>query len=67
LFFYSGDRDEPPHVHVEREDNTAEFWIDPVRIDRSRGFGRTELLRVHRLAGANAELLLRFWDEYFKD
>ncbi len=25
LFFYAGDRDEPPHVHVERDDNVAKF------------------------------------------
>lgn len=24
-FFYSGDRGEPPHIHVEREDRIAKF------------------------------------------
>lgn len=32
FFFYSGDRDEPPHVHIERVDNKAKFWLDPVRL-----------------------------------
>ena len=32
FFFYSNDRDEPIHVHVEREDMTAKFWLDPVRL-----------------------------------
>ncbi|MGH7393728.1 MAG: DUF4160 domain-containing protein, partial [Candidatus Rokuibacteriota bacterium] len=27
FFFYSGDGGEPPHIHVEREDNTAKFWL----------------------------------------
>ena len=30
-FFYAGDRDEPPHVHVERDNNQAKFcwrWLD---------------------------------------
>jgi hypothetical protein len=53
-------------VHVEREDNTAKFWLNPVRLDRSRGFGRVELLRIQRLVDENATLLLRSWDEYFK-
>ncbi len=26
LFFYSADRDEPAHVHVEREEAEAKFW-----------------------------------------
>jgi len=30
FYFYAGDRNEPPHVHVERDDNVAKFWIDPV-------------------------------------
>ena len=28
-FFYAGDREEPPHVHVERDVNVATFWLDP--------------------------------------
>jgi Domain of unknown function (DUF4160) len=42
FFFYAGDRQEPPHIHVEREDNTAKFWLDPVRLQQSRGFRRNE-------------------------
>jgi hypothetical protein len=33
LFFYSGDRGEPPHVHVERESSVAKVWLDPVRLE----------------------------------
>ena len=29
FFFYSSDRAEPPHVHVERDENLAKFWLDP--------------------------------------
>jgi len=38
LFFYSGDRGEPPHVHVERENSVAKIWLDPVRLERNIGF-----------------------------
>ena len=67
FFFYSGDRDEPPHVHVEREDKKAKFWINPVRLQYSRGFSRSETNRIQKLVEANAEKLLRGWDEYFSD
>jgi hypothetical protein len=33
LFFCSGDNIEPPHVHVERDDFTAKFWLEPVRVE----------------------------------
>ena len=40
FFFYSGDREEPPHVHVERERNVAKFWLSEVRLQSSGGFSR---------------------------
>ncbi|MCI0795500.1 MAG: DUF4160 domain-containing protein, partial [Chloroflexi bacterium] len=35
FFFYSGDREEPPHVPIERDDNEAKFWTDPIRLQNS--------------------------------
>lgn len=67
FFFYAGDRDEPPHVHVERDDNTAKFWLDPVRLQKSRGFSRKELNQIQKLVQENQEQLRGSWDEYFKD
>ena len=45
FFFYAGDRDEPPHVHVERDDKLAKFWLDPLRLQSNTGFARAELGR----------------------
>src|SRR5262245_28222245 len=45
FFFYSGDGNEPPHVHVERDDCEAKFWLDPVRLAHSHGFSRKEINR----------------------
>jgi len=65
FFFYAGDRDEPPHIHVERENKKAKFWLDPVRLQKSRGFSRQEINRIQRLVEENRERLLGGWDEYF--
>lgn len=65
FFFYSADRNEPPHVHVEREANRAKFWLDPVQLARSGGFGAAELLRLEWLVLERQQLLLRAWNEYF--
>lgn len=43
FFFYSGDRREPPHVHVERDDSRAKLWLNPVRLQASGGFSRAEI------------------------
>jgi len=66
FFFYSGDRDEPRHVHVEREASRAKFWLDPVRLADSGGFRGAELNRLAALTGEHAEHLRRAWDEYFE-
>ena len=67
FFFYAGDRDEPPHVHIERENKRAKFWLNPVRLQRSLGFARTEVQRIQRMVEERREYLLRCWDEYFHD
>lgn len=67
FFFYSADGGEPAHVHVEREDAEAEFWLDHVRLERSRALGRSELKRIETLVGENAALLIGAWNEYFGD
>ena len=65
IFFYAGDRDEPIHVHVEREDNIAKFWIEPVRLQRSGGFRRPEIIRIARIIGENRTEIVEAWHEYF--
>lgn len=65
FFFYAGDRDEPPHVHVERDTNIAKFWTDPVRLQNSGGFSRTEINRIQKLVEENRVALLESWNEFF--
>jgi hypothetical protein len=65
FFFYAGDGGEPPHVHVERDDGEAKFWLDPVRLERSRGFRRKEINRARALVEEHLEQLLESWHEFF--
>jgi len=67
LLLYSADRDEPPHVHVEREEGQAKFWLEPVRLEKSRDFGRVEIGRIQGLVEEDSAFLLRSWHEYFGD
>lgn len=67
FFFYAGDGIEPPHVHVERDEGTARFWLDPVRLERSYGFSRKEINRVRSLVEEHLSELLECWNEFFRD
>jgi len=66
FFFYAGDRDEPPHVHVEHGDSAAKFWLDPVRLERSKGFSPVEINRIRKLVEEYREQLRKGWEEYFE-
>lgn len=67
FFFYSGDRDEPPHVPIEHERNKAKFWLDPVRLQNSGRFSRNELNHIQKLIEENQQMLLEKWNDYFSD
>jgi len=46
FFFYSNERGEPPHVHVERGEGEAKFWLDPLRIAYAHRLTPAEQRRV---------------------
>jgi hypothetical protein len=62
---FAGDRPEPAHIHVERDENRAKFWLDPVRLQDSGGFRAPELARIAALVDHHQDQLRSAWDEYF--
>jgi hypothetical protein len=66
FFFYAGDGDEPPHVHVERDDCEAKFWLDPIQEVRRDGFRKKEINRIHDLVVEYRDQLLERWNEFFR-
>ena len=68
FYFYSYDCGEPRHMHVDRENRSAKFWLDPdVLLDENRGYGRKELRDIERIMRDNLELLRNEWDEFCRD
>lgn len=65
FFFYSSDGQEPPHVHVERDNHVAKFWLEPVRLQEGGGFRQTEISRIIGMVGEHRRELIEAWDEYF--
>lgn len=65
FYFYSHEPNEPPHVHVDRDDMSAKFWMDPVSLARNFGFAARELRRIQSLVEENRSELLEDWHGYF--
>ena len=65
FFFYMGDRDEPPHVHVERDNRTAKFWLNLVKLQSTGGLRRHEIRRIERIIEENHTQLMEAWNARF--
>ena len=65
LYFYSHEPNEPPHVHIDRENLSAKFWLNPVIVARNHGFNARELRQIERIVWENRQRLTEAWNEYF--
>ena len=65
FYFFSSDRNEPPHVHVARETKVAKFWLNPVRLASNLGFSENELRRIEPLVSEHRLHLLKAWHDFF--
>ena len=65
VYFFSHEPNEPPHVHIDRDDSSAKFWLVPVELVRNLGFSRREITELERLIMQNQPLLLEAWNEFF--
>lgn len=65
IYFYSHEPNEPPHVHVDRGDQTAKFWLSPVALARNLGFSAKELGTIERLLTSHVDELVEAWNGYF--
>jgi hypothetical protein len=65
VYFHSHEPNEPPHVHVDRDDQSAKFWLKPVALARNLGFSPVELHRIQRMLKETESLLLEKWNERF--
>lgn len=65
FFFVSLDRGEPIHIHVEKESAYAKFWLEPVRLAKSKGFRSSELSKVRAIIEKYESRFVGAWNEFF--
>jgi hypothetical protein len=66
FFFYSQENNEPPHIHIRRDQQLAKFWLDPISLAYNRGYPTHEATLLRRHVETHRELLLRSWNDYFE-
>lgn len=65
FYFYSHEPNEPPHVHVDRDDQSAKLWLEPVTLAYNLGFSDNELGKIESIVREHQQQLLKAWHEYF--
>jgi Domain of unknown function (DUF4160) len=65
FYFYSHEPNEAPHVHVDRDDLSAKFWLDPVQLARNFGFRSRELREIQSIVMEHRHQFLEAWNEFF--
>lgn len=65
FYFFSHEPNEPPHVHIDRDEATMKVWLEAPEVAKSRGFRAHEIGMVVAMVEANQAKLLEAWHEYF--
>ena len=68
FFFYSneGSPREPVHIHVEKDNAEAKFWLNPaVHVAYNNGYSARTLRQLAGIVEANRDRIERAWNEFF--
>jgi hypothetical protein len=65
FYFFSHETNEPPHVHVDRDQLSAKFWLNPIGLARNIGFAAHELNHIQSLVIQHQQQLLEAWHGHF--
>jgi hypothetical protein len=66
FFFFSNEGLEPPHIHIQKGDALAKFWLGPVELSSSTGFAAHELRRLQTLVEERRAELEDAWHDFFR-
>jgi len=65
LYFYSHEPNEPSHIHIDRDRDSAKFWLSPVSLAKNIGFSARELRKIEKIVSEHQDILLEAWNGYF--
>jgi len=65
FYFFSNEREEPPHIHVKAAEDQAKFWLIPTQLASNYGFSSRELNELERLVEQNEAVFMEAWNEHF--
>jgi Domain of unknown function (DUF4160) len=68
FFSNEGSPLEPCHIHVQKNENRAKYWLEPlVSLEHNSGFTSKELKEFRAIILENEDLIKDKWNEYFNN
>lgn len=61
--FYSDEKNEPPHIHIETTDGECKFWLNPIQLAKNRGVQPREVRKLEKLVFKNKIFLMEKFNE----
>ena len=65
FYFWSNERNEPPHIHVDKDDRSAKFWLEPPSLAANFGFPARDLRKLLEKVEEHRAELLEAWHDHF--
>ena len=66
FFFWSGDRGEPPHIHVKKGAAEAKVWLDPMALASAVDLRSREIDTILRKVREQQSAFLRASHDHFR-
>jgi len=63
--FYALDRDEPPHVHVVKDDKSLKVWLQSLEVVRNNGYSEQDVARLLAVIGEHRDDWIGAWNDFF--
>jgi hypothetical protein len=64
FYFYPGEGNEPPHVHVEKGSGGLKLWLSDLSIASVGGMKPPEIREALKIARTHRKMLLNAWNDF---
>jgi hypothetical protein len=67
FYFYSADKNELAHIHVEKGNGDAKIWLEPIiKPKYFNNYKTKEKKEIEEIVSKNYQLLIDKWYEFFR-
>lgn len=63
--FYALDRDEPPHIHIVKDNKSLKVWLQGLEVARNVGYNDREVARLLAVVEERRSEWIGAWNDFF--